>query len=94
MITDYYDPEDVKKGHIVSVNRQEEEVRFPIMSISVAIINTRQREISNPIQLGEIAAELKHYAKSRPGSVCISEKRQNGYKPGPGETIIRSPGNN
>jgi len=74
-ITDYYDPEDRRRGYITGKTRQGSIARFPIVSLSIVVVNSTQTEIVSPVQVGEIAAELKEYAKSIPGSTYIVDKR-------------------
>jgi len=78
MVRGHYDQEDLKRGHIISKNRQGQEMRFPIMTISIAVVNSLNSAVLDHIRLGEIAAELKEYAKSLPGSVCVADRRQDG----------------
>jgi len=35
----YYDLDDQKRGYIISKNRQGQEMQFPIMTISIAVVN-------------------------------------------------------
>jgi len=75
-IKNFYDPEDIKKGWITSKNRQGEKMEFPIMTISIAVVITSEGKQMNQIEIGEIAAELKKYAKSLPGSVFVENRRE------------------
>ena len=45
------------------------------MTISIAVVTNRHRKIVNHIQVGEIAADLKAYAKSISGSAYVVDKR-------------------
>lgn len=74
-IIDFYDAEDVKQGYIEGKTRQGEKTNFPIMTISIAVVTNRHRTLVNHIQVGEIAADLKDYAKSMPGSSYAVDKR-------------------
>jgi GGDEF domain-containing protein/CHASE3 domain sensor protein len=76
MIVDFYDPEDRDRGGITGRNRQGQEMKFPIMTISIAVVSNQYRELKDPIQVGKIAAELKEHAKSIPGSVCLVDQRK------------------
>ena len=67
---------DQKRGYIISENRQGQEMQFPIMTISIAVVNNERGVIKDHIRVGELAAELKAYAKSLPGSVCVVDRRQ------------------
>ena len=48
------------------------------MTISIAVVTNLQRTLKNYIQVGEIAAELKAYAKSFPKSTYIVDRRKDG----------------
>lgn len=74
-IIGYYDDEDIKLGYIEGKTRQGEKSDFPVMTISIAVVTNRHRTIVNHIQVGEIAADLKAYAKSIPGSSYVVDKR-------------------
>lgn len=74
-IPDFYDPEERDKGYITGVTRQGEEVSFPILTLSIVVVTNQKREIESHIQVGEIAAELKSYAKSLRGSVSVVDRR-------------------
>ncbi|MDT8317342.1 MAG: diguanylate cyclase [bacterium] len=75
IIVGYYDAEDIKRGYIEGKTRQGEKRDFPIMTISIAVVTSRHRTIVSHIQVGEIAADLKAYAKSIPGSAYVVDKR-------------------
>ena len=86
MVPDYYNEEDRKKGYIVGNTRQGLEVRFPIMTISIAVVNVDPHIPTNYLKIGETAAELKEHAKSIPGSVFVvnrrgQKKQQPGFRP-------------
>jgi diguanylate cyclase (GGDEF)-like protein len=70
-----YSPKDLRQGYIETRDRRGVLNRFPIMSISIAIVSNEEHKIHNYAQIGETAAELKRYAKSVPGSVYIKDKR-------------------
>jgi GGDEF domain-containing protein len=74
-IADFYDSDDRDRGYITGVTRQGEEVSFPILTLSIVVVTNQKREIESPIQVGEIAAELKNYAKSLPGSIYVVDRR-------------------
>jgi diguanylate cyclase (GGDEF)-like protein len=74
-IRDFYDVEDREKGYIQGKTRRGEEATFPIMSISIVVVTNRDRRFSSPLHVGEVAAELKDYAKELPGSVCVVDRR-------------------
>ncbi|MDA8084410.1 MAG: diguanylate cyclase [Nitrospiraceae bacterium] len=75
-IGDFYSPEDRASGYIVSKNRQGEEMTFPLMTISIAVVTNQNRVLTDPLQVGEIAAELKEHAKSIPKSIYVVDQRK------------------
>jgi GGDEF domain-containing protein len=75
-IPGFYDREDREKGYILGHNRLGEEMRFPLMTISIAVVTNAQRSLSSPLEVSEIAAELKEYAKSIAASVYVVDKRR------------------
>jgi GGDEF domain-containing protein len=75
-IPGFYDPEDRARGYILGKTRQGIDMQFPIMSISIAIVTNELRTLTNPLEVSEIAAELKDYAKTIPKSVFVVDKRR------------------
>lgn len=71
-----YNAQDLRQGFIETRDRRGTLNRFPIMSLSIAIISNDQRPLENYAQIGEAAAELKRYAKSIGGSVYVKDKRK------------------
>ncbi len=76
-VVTFYDTEDAENGYIIGKTRQNQEMKFPIMTISIAVVTNHDgKSQSNHVKIGEIAAELKEYAKSVPGSVCVVNRRE------------------
>lgn len=71
-----YTQNDLRQGYIETRDRRGALNRFPIMSLSIAIISSRDRNLTNYAQIGEASAELKRYAKSIGGSVYVKDKRR------------------
>ena len=74
----FYEPADRERGYIQGKTRQGIEMQFPLMTISIAIVTNERRDLTNPLEASEIAAELKDYAKTIPGSVFVVDKRRSG----------------
>jgi diguanylate cyclase (GGDEF)-like protein len=74
-IPGFYKPKDRKRGYIQSVDRLGNYQRFPLVSISIAIITNEQRAIKHHGKVAQIAAELKKFAKSFEGSVYVRDRR-------------------
>ncbi|HRZ13959.1 MAG TPA: response regulator [Candidatus Omnitrophota bacterium] len=72
----FYSPEDIQRGFIVAKNRQGEISKTPLLGVSIAVLSNELRMFSHVGQIGQIAAELKHYAKSLGGSVYVKDRRK------------------
>ncbi len=74
----YYDPEDREANGIATTDRRGRVTRFPIMTISVAIVTNEFRRFHHPGEVADVAAQLKRFAKSKPGSVWVKDQRSRG----------------
>jgi GGDEF domain-containing protein len=74
-IPGFYDEEDRQRGHIVGENRQGQEVKFPLATLSIAVVTNVKRKFKNHIQYGEVAAEMKEHAKTISGSNFMVDQR-------------------
>lgn len=75
VIPDFYDRDDRLKGYIDSVDRKGNRERFPMMSLSIAVVTNSHRSINHPGDVSKIASELKKLAKTHKGSVFIKDQR-------------------
>ena len=75
-VPELYSESDKKCGFISTANRRGYITRYPIMTISIAVVSNEQRVLCNHLQVGEIAAELKKKAKSITGSVYLKDMRK------------------
>jgi diguanylate cyclase (GGDEF)-like protein len=76
MIPDFYAPEDRQRGCIQGETRQGQKVSFPIMTLAIAVVTNQIRQLQNHVEVGEIAAELKNYAKSFSHSIFVVDRRK------------------
>ena len=74
-IPGFYDRQDRERGCIFGKNRRGVETRFPIMTVSIAVVTNKSHKLFDPIQVAELAAELKDHAKSIPRSVYVEDRR-------------------
>jgi len=74
-ILDFYDLEDRQRGYIHGETRQGQKVSFPIMTIAISVVTNQYRLLRNHVQVGEIAAEVKNYAKSFSRSIFVVNQR-------------------
>lgn len=75
MIQDFYDEKDRLSGSIVSQDRRGNMKIFPIMTLTICAVNSQHSKLKDYIRVGEIAAELKTYAKTFQGSNLVIDKR-------------------
>ena len=73
----FYNELDRKQQYIIAKDRQGNEQKFPLLTISIGVVNSQVRPIEHIAQIGEIGAELKAYAKTLPGSSYVKDKRKN-----------------
>jgi GGDEF domain-containing protein len=76
MVLDFYDLEDRQQGCIQGETRQGQKVSFPIMTLAIAVVTNQFYKLKSHIQIGEIAAELKTYAKSFSHSALVTNRRK------------------
>jgi len=70
--------QDRENGFIFGKTRYGDAMRFPLMTVSIAIVTNEQHKLSNPLETSEIAAKLKDYAKTITGSIYVVDKRRTG----------------
>jgi PleD family two-component response regulator len=73
-----YDPEDRERGYVEVMSRRHDVERFPLMSVTIALVRTDHAQVSHLAQLADIAQELKAHGKGIPGSVLVGERRRAG----------------
>ena len=71
-----YDTADRERGYIEVRNRQHQIERFPLMSVTIAMVSTERMPVSHAAQLLDIAQELKVHGKGIAGSVLVGERRR------------------
>ena len=74
--SDLYDPEDRTRGFVEVLNRRHVVERFPLMSLTIALVSTDRVPITHLAQLIDVAQELKAHGKGIPGSVMVGERRR------------------
>ena len=67
-IVDHYNAEDRSRGYIVASDRDGTLRRFPIMTVSIAVVTNEGWSLHHPRQVAQIAAQLLKEAKPTSGS--------------------------
>ncbi len=75
-IPGHYELEDRERGYIESFDRSGQPQRFGIMTISISIVHNTFRILDHPGKVAQIAAELKKYVKTLPGSNFVYDRRR------------------
>ncbi|MCP4685823.1 MAG: diguanylate cyclase [bacterium] len=71
-----YEEEDRERGFIETANRRGRIERYPILSISIAVIINRHGEFKHIGELSRMLADLKKATKALPGSNYMLERRK------------------
>jgi GGDEF domain-containing protein len=73
-----YSEQDRRAGYYFGKDRRGQLHRVPLMTISIGVVTNERRALVHPGQVSELATEMKSYAKTRPGSVYVVDRRQDG----------------
>jgi len=76
IVPNFYDEDDRRRGHIESKDRRGNPQTFPLMTVSVAVVDTQATDVVHLADLVARAAEVKHYAKQQSGSNYIIDRRR------------------
>ena len=74
-IKDYFNKEDIEKGYLEVENRKGIIEQFPITAISIGVVKVHPGEYQNPLEIGEVGAQVKHLAKTQMGSAYAINRR-------------------
>ena len=75
-IPGFYSAEDRERGHIEAESRRGELQEFPLMTLSIAGVDTAYRHIEGYPDLSRITTEVKGYAKALEGSQFVMDRRR------------------
>jgi diguanylate cyclase (GGDEF)-like protein len=70
-----YDPDDLERGRITSVDRSGKRVELPIMGLAIAVVTNRQRKFEHPAEISLISGDLKKWVKSAGRSAYAIDRR-------------------
>lgn len=74
-IIEYFNKEDIEKGYLEVENRKGIIEQFPITAISIGVVKVQPGEYQNPLEIGEVGAQVKHLAKTQIGSAYAINRR-------------------
>lgn len=75
-IVGYYTEEDAVKGWIKVPNRRGKLEKYPLMTITVAMISNKYKKYVTVLEIGEDGASVKKKAKAINGSTFLEDKRK------------------
>ncbi|MBU4121397.1 MAG: HAMP domain-containing protein [Proteobacteria bacterium] len=73
-IRKFYAAQDRERGFFIGKDRQGNQQKFPLITVTIAIVTDDGARFGNPLDMAEAAAQLKEYAKTLPGSNYVTEK--------------------
>ncbi len=74
-VPDHYAADDRERGYIEGTDRYGVTRRFPLMTISIAVVSDARRSFDSPLEIAQVATEVKDYVKSLPGSNYLVDRR-------------------
>ena len=74
-VIDLHDLKDVEKGYLQVEGRGGEVKRFPLITLTVALVTDAKGRFDHPAHLSDTMAELKRYGKTMNSSVLVLERR-------------------
>ncbi len=72
----YYSEEDTENGFIRLPNRRGRLEKYPLMTITVAMISNKYKRYDSILEIGEDGASIKKKAKSVEGSTFLENRRK------------------
>jgi PleD family two-component response regulator len=70
-----HDAADLERGYLEVEGRDGLVRRFPLITVTVAMVADARGRFEHPAELSDTMAELKRYGKSMPESVVVRERR-------------------
>lgn len=75
-ILEYFSDIDKERGYLEVPNRKGVIEEFPLVSISIGIVEVSKGRFHNVLEIGEVGAQVKHLAKVTPGSAYAINRRK------------------
>ncbi|MDX2474098.1 MAG: response regulator [Candidatus Krumholzibacteria bacterium] len=78
---DLHDPADFKRGYLEVESRSGSIERFPLITLTLGLVNDAKGRFEHPAELSDTLAELKRFGKTTEQSVIVVERRSTGDEP-------------
>ena len=75
-IKSFFTEKDAEKGYIEIANRRGIIEKFPLTSISIAVVVADKNRFNNILEIGDVAAQVKHAVKTVMGSSYTIDRRK------------------
>ena len=75
-IVEFYSEDDIENGYIRILNRKGRLEKYPLMTLTVAMISNKYKKYASVLELGEDGANVKKKAKSIVGSTFLENRRR------------------
>ena len=75
-IKKFYNEKDSEEGYIEVANRKGIIEKFPITSISIAVVVAEKGRFNNVLEIGDVSAQVKHAVKAVMGSSYSIDRRK------------------
>ena len=76
-ILEYFNEEDIERGYLEVANRKGIIEQVPLTALSIGVVKVLPGEYTNPLEIGEVGAQVKHLAKTQIGSAYVINRRMN-----------------
>jgi len=73
----FFTEADQEKGYIEVENRKGIIEQFQLTSVSIGVVVAEKGRFANILEIGEVSTQVKHLAKSIPGSSYAIDRRKN-----------------
>lgn len=73
---DFYNEVDIERGYVEVANRRGIIEQFPLTTISIAVLEVDSKIYKTTLEIGEIASQIKHQAKTVLGSTYVINRRR------------------
>ena len=70
----FYNEEDCERGCIMAKDRRGVQQNFPLITITVSIVTDDGTTYKSPLDMAKMAAEVKEYGKTLPGSNYVTKE--------------------
>ena len=80
-IAGLHDPEDYRRGYLEVESRSGTVEQFPLITLTVALVENAQGRFTHAAEISDTMAELKKFGKTMASSVLVRERRSPGQRP-------------